>query len=109
MYVVIGAPPSNGNAFMPWRFPPPSSSSLFGAEPGSRVAPTVSTRRPVPGEPIVDSPVGFAGVGAPLFPAATTTVVPASVALSQAIEVGKFGSLTLLPRLKLITFATGFG
>ena len=51
-------------------------------------APTVSTRRPEPGDPIVASPVGNAGVGRPELPAEATTVVPASVALSQAIEVG---------------------
>ena len=64
---------------------------MFGAEPGSSVAPTVSTRRPEPGEPMVASPVRFVGVGAPELPAAATTVVPASVALSQAVPFG-FGT-----------------
>jgi len=88
-----GAPPSNGKAFIPVRFPPPTSSSLFGAEPGSMLAPTVRTHRPEPGEPIVASPVGLVGVGAPLLPADATTVVPASVSLSEATDAGRSGSL----------------
>src|SRR5688572_9365637 len=109
MSVVIGAEPSNGNIFIPDRAPSPISSNRFAPEPGSRVAPTVSTRRPEPGDPTVDSPVRLVGVGLPEFPAATTTVAPANVALSQAIDVGKFGSLTPFPKLRLITLATGFG
>ena len=48
----------------------------------------VSAFAPEPGEPIVASPVGLVGVGAPELPADATTVVPASVALSEATEVG---------------------
>src|SRR6185503_1873842 len=81
-------------------------------EPGSLLAPTVITRRPAPGEPIVASPSGVTSPGLPLLLAEATIVTPASVALSQATEVGKSGLLPAggaLPKLRLITCGTGFG
>src|SRR6266481_6011478 len=102
MSAVSGAAPSSVNARISVR-PPPITSTLFGVEAGSVFAPTVITRRPEAGEPIVASP-------GPLLPADATTMQPASAALSAATDDGSSGvAAAVLPRLILIMCATGFG
>src|SRR5689334_20382986 len=104
-----GTEPSKRYAYIPERPPVPRSSTVFEPAPGSLLAPTVMTLRPVAGEPSVPSPEGFVAVELPELPAATTTVIPARVALSHATAAGSSGLVELPPKLKLMTCGTGFG
>src|SRR5690606_29465811 len=65
------------------------------------LAPTVIGNAAEPGDPTVFSP-------GPVFPAATTVTTLESMALFTATDVGESGSLTFIPKDRLITSIPSF-